>query len=267
MSPFQLVLVGTFMELTIFACEVPTGIVADVYSRRLSTVIGYLVMGASIVFCGAVAAPWAVIAAWSLWARGYTFTSGATDAWLADEIGVENVQPVYLQSAQVGRIAALAGIGASVAFGLVSLRLPVLVGGAVVVVLGMVLAAVMPETGFTRTPHEDARTALHELAATGVAGARLARATPVLLLLLGISAFWGAWSEAYDRLGDAHLIRDVGLPTFAGLSSVVWFGVIGVASLVFTLCVARPVNRRLQHAARPLVTRILLVANAGLVAT
>ena len=33
MSPLQLVLVGTFMELTIFVCEVPTGIVADVVSR------------------------------------------------------------------------------------------------------------------------------------------------------------------------------------------------------------------------------------------
>ena len=30
MSPLQLVLVGTFMELTVFFFEVPTGIVADV---------------------------------------------------------------------------------------------------------------------------------------------------------------------------------------------------------------------------------------------
>ena len=77
MSPLQLVLVGTFMELTIFVCEVPTGIVADVVSRKLSIVIGYLVMGAAIVFCGAVAQPWAVMVAWSVWGFGYTFTSGA----------------------------------------------------------------------------------------------------------------------------------------------------------------------------------------------
>ena len=104
MSPLQLVLVGTFMELTIFVCEVPTGIVADVVSRKLSIVIGYLVMGAAIVFCGVVAQPWAVMAAWSVWGFGYTFTSGATDAWLADEIGVENVRPVYLRAAQVARL-------------------------------------------------------------------------------------------------------------------------------------------------------------------
>jgi DHA3 family tetracycline resistance protein-like MFS transporter len=107
MSPLQLVLVGTFMELTIFVCEIPTGIVADVVSRRLSIVVGYLVMGAAIVFCGLVAEAWAVMAAWSLWGLGYTFTSGAEDAWLADEIGVEHVQPVYLRSAQIGRLTAL----------------------------------------------------------------------------------------------------------------------------------------------------------------
>src|SRR5712691_5335121 len=122
MSPLQLVLVGTFMELTIFVCEVPTGIVADVYSRRLSTIVGYLVMGAAIVFCGLVAQPWAVMASWALWGFGYTFTSGAKDAWLADEIGVENVRPVYLRSAQIGRAVALVAIGCSVALALVSLR-------------------------------------------------------------------------------------------------------------------------------------------------
>src|SRR5437588_10416040 len=101
MSPLQLVLVGTFMELTIFVFEVPTGIVADVYSRRLSTVIGVLVMGFAIVFTGLVPEAWAVIVGWSAWGFGYTFTSGAADAWLADEIGVANVRPVYLRSAQI----------------------------------------------------------------------------------------------------------------------------------------------------------------------
>ncbi|HEY5872232.1 MAG TPA: hypothetical protein VIT46_03255, partial [Gaiellaceae bacterium] len=40
MSPLELVLVGTVMELAVFLFEVPTGIVADTTSRRLSIVIG-----------------------------------------------------------------------------------------------------------------------------------------------------------------------------------------------------------------------------------
>ncbi len=266
MSPLQLVLVGTFMELTIFVCEVPTGIVADVVSRRLSTIVGYLVMGAAIVFCALVAQPWAVMAAWSLWGFGYTFTSGAEDAWLADEIGVENVQPVYLRSAQVARVTALVAIGCSVALGLVSLRLPVLVGGLVIGAVGIVLARVMPETGFRPAPRDEAETALRSFTTTGRAGARLVRQTPVLLLILAITTSWGAWSEAYDRLGEAHIIRDVGLPGFAGFSFVVWFGVISAASLLLALLVARPANRRLQNAPRQTVTHVLLFADVALIA-
>ena len=266
MSPLQLVLVGTFMELTIFVCEVPTGIVADVVSRRLSGIVGYLVMGAAIVFCALVAQPWAVMAAWSLWGFGYTFTSGAEDAWLADEIGVENVQPVYLRSAQVARVTALVAIGCSVALGLVSLRLPVLVGGLVIGAVGIVLALVMPETGFRPAPRDEAESALRSFTTTGRTGARLVRQTPMLLLILAITASWGAWSEAYDRLGEAHIIRDVGLPGFAGFSFVVWFGVISAASLLLALFVARPANRRLQNASRQTVTRVLLFADVALIA-
>lgn len=267
MSPLQLVLVGTFMELTIFVCEVPTGIVADVVSRKLSIVVGYLVMGAAIVFSGAVAQPWAVMVAWSVWGFGYTFTSGATDAWLADEIGVENVRPVYLRSAQVGRVCALVAIGGSVALGLLSLRVPVIVGGMVIAATDVVLAFVMPEHGFRPAHRDEAASTVRTMVGTGRAGARLVRRTPVLLLILAISAFWGAWSEAFDRLGEAHVIRDVGLPSFAGLSFIVWFGVISAASLLLSLLVARPANRRLSEAPRQTITRVLLFADLALIAT
>jgi MFS transporter, DHA3 family, tetracycline resistance protein len=267
MSPLQLVLVGTFMELTIFLCEIPTGIVADLVSRRLSIVIGYIVMGGSIVFCALVAEPWAVIAAWSAWGLGYTFTSGAADAWLADEIGVENVRPVYLRAAQIGRVTALAAIAGSVALGLVSLHLPLLAGGIVIGTVGLALALVMPERGFRPAARDNPEHAPRSFVATGKAGARLVRRTPVLLLILAIAASWGAWSEAYDRLGEAHLLRDVGLPGFAGLSFVVWFGVISAASLLLSLLVARPANRRLENASQETVTRVLWAANAALIGT
>jgi MFS transporter, DHA3 family, tetracycline resistance protein len=265
MSPLQLILVGTFMELTVFLFEVPTGIIADVYSRRLSVVIGTVVMGAAIVIVGAVPDAWAVIGAWSLWGFGYTFTSGAADAWLADEIGLDNVRPVYLRSAQIGRIAGLVTIGASVALALVALWLPIVVGGAVFVVVGAALAVLMPETGFRPAPREETEGAVRAMARTGRTGARLVRRTPVLLLILAISASWGAWSEGYDRLGEAHVIRDVGLPSFLGLSFVVWFGVIAAASLLLAIFVAQPANRRLEHVRQETVTRVLLALDLLLI--
>ena len=49
MNPLQLVLTGTILEATIFLFEVPTGIVADVYSRRLSILIGIALIGGAFL--------------------------------------------------------------------------------------------------------------------------------------------------------------------------------------------------------------------------
>ena len=56
LNPLQLVLVGTVLEATAFLCEVPTGVVADVYSRRLSIIIGYLMIGGLLFGCAKYAA-------------------------------------------------------------------------------------------------------------------------------------------------------------------------------------------------------------------
>jgi len=77
LSPLQLVLVGTVLEATCFLFEVPTGIVADLYSRRLSIIIGFLLIGAGFILEGSVPTFAAVLATQVLWGIGYTFTSGA----------------------------------------------------------------------------------------------------------------------------------------------------------------------------------------------
>ena len=45
LNPFELVMVGTLMELTVLIFEVPTGVVADIYSRRLSILTGFALLG------------------------------------------------------------------------------------------------------------------------------------------------------------------------------------------------------------------------------
>jgi DHA3 family tetracycline resistance protein-like MFS transporter len=45
MNPIQLVLVGTVLEATVFLLELPTGVVADVCSRRLSVIVGTVLAG------------------------------------------------------------------------------------------------------------------------------------------------------------------------------------------------------------------------------
>src|SRR5215510_14843319 len=49
LSRLQLVLVGTVLEAVIFVFEIPTGVVADVYSRRLSVIIGAFLVGVGFI--------------------------------------------------------------------------------------------------------------------------------------------------------------------------------------------------------------------------
>ena len=156
LSPLQLVLMGTAMEGAVFLFEIPTGVVADTYSRRLSLVIGYLGTGVAWVAVGLVSAPWLIIALWAAWGLAYTFTSGAEEAWITDEVGVENVATVFLRGARYGQAGAIVGLLLQVAVGVVSLRAGVILGGVFTIACGLAAIAFMPETGFRRRPRPSA---------------------------------------------------------------------------------------------------------------
>ncbi|TMK94640.1 MAG: MFS transporter [Actinobacteria bacterium] len=262
LSPLQLVLMGTVMEAAVFVSEVPTGILADAYSRRASIVVSLLVQGIAIAIVGVAPTAGVAIAAWALWGFGYTFMSGAYEAWITDEVGVAKVGPVFLRGTRLSYAGALVGLGAQVAIALYSLRAAVVAAGAVTVLAGMVSAAVMPETGFRRRPREERGSALRELSGAAVTSGRYIRAQPLLLLLLGITFFAGMSSEAFDRLWEAHFIRDVGLPAVGSLDSVVWFGLFGAAALVAGLVASTYLIRRFDRAASPTLVRTLVVLTA-----
>jgi MFS transporter, DHA3 family, tetracycline resistance protein len=261
MSPLELVLVGTVMELSIFVFEVPTGIVADTTSRRLSIVIGNVIMGVAFIVVGAFPDVWPILAGYALWGFGYTFTSGAMDAWLADEVGDQRLTGVYLRGAQVGRAFTIAGTAASVGLALVDIRLPIVLGGLGTMVLAAFYAGWMPETGFRPAPREG-RSSFSHMAETGRSGVRLVRSRPALLAILGVAAFAGMWTESYDRLWQAHLIEDVGLPALGGLDPVVWFGILGVLGTLLSIVVAVPLERRLEDAPVAGIARTLTVLYA-----
>jgi DHA3 family tetracycline resistance protein-like MFS transporter len=265
MSPLELVLVGTVMELTVFCFEVPTGIVADTYSRRLSIVIGNVVMGLAFVLVAGFAEVAPILVAYVVWGIGWTFTSGAMDAWLADETGEERYAPIVLRGAQVGRLATVLGIVASVGLALVDLRLPILLGALGTVALAGFYALCMPETGFRPLPREG-RGTLATMVMTGREGVGVVRARPVLLAILGVAALGGMWSESFDRLWQAHLILDVGLPDLGGLDPVVWFGILGVVGMVLSIAVAVPLGRRLAAAGRATLVRWLFALDCVLAA-
>jgi DHA3 family tetracycline resistance protein-like MFS transporter len=260
MSPLQLVLVGTVMEGAVFLFEIPTGAFADAYGRRRSIVVSLVIQGGATMLLGAVASFPVIAAAWAFWGFGYTFQSGAYEAWITDEVGTDAVGPVFLHGTRLGFAGGLVGLGASVALATWSLQAAVIAGGALEVACGIACIAVMPETGFVRRPSRPRREALDELASTTATAGRFVRAQPLLLLILAISLLEGASSEAFDRLREAHFIRDVGLPAIWSLDPIVWFGLFGACSAVIGLAGSTLLIRRFERAPAPARTLLALTA-------
>jgi MFS transporter, DHA3 family, tetracycline resistance protein len=257
LSPLQLVLMGTAMEGAVFLFEIPTGVVADTYSRRLSLVIGYLGTGAAWVAVGLVSAPWLIIALWGAWGLAYTFTSGAEEAWITDEVGVENVATVFLRGARYGQAGAVVGLLLQVAIGVVSLRAGVILGGVFTIACGLAAILFMPETGFRRRPRAERGSALSELRTTATAGVRYAWAAPVIVLLIGAELFMGASAEAFDRLKEAHFLRDVGLPAIGHLDPVVWFGSFWLAGMILNIAAIGSLIKRVERGGRQTVAQLI----------
>lgn len=261
LNPFQLVLVGTVLELTAFIAEVPTGIIADVYSRKLSIIVGFVIVGIGFVVEGAIPQFWAVLVAQVIWGIGITFLSGALEAWIADEVGEQNAGKAFLRGSQFGRAGALVGIGVSVVLGSIALYVPILVGGALLIGLAILLAFIMPETGFKPKPREDRNTFQH-IGYTFREGISLVRSRRILVTLLIAAAFFGAFSEGFDRLWTPHLL-EFEIPYF---EPIVWLGIIDAISLALGIVVTEYVTRRVNTNEQALVARALQFVIALLMA-
>jgi DHA3 family tetracycline resistance protein-like MFS transporter len=263
LDPLQLVLVGTALEAAYFLFEIPTGVVADVYSRRLSIILGVFFLAAGALLTGAVPSFIVILLAQGVMAIGYTFLSGATTAWLADEVGEANIGAILLRSGQISRLTGLAGIALSGLLASLALNLPYLVGGGLLLMLGLALLLIMPEHGFKPKPNAE-RNTWQNMWRGFRAGAVVMRATPIMLLLLGVEFFMGASSEGLDRLGDAHLLQNFTFPSFGNLQPVIWFSILGVVGSLVSLIIVEPLRQRLEVMSRDpaLTARGLLTLGA-----
>ena len=240
MDPLQLVLVGTVLEAAYLFFEVPTGVIADVYSRRLSIILGYLIVGVAFMLEGSVPLFGVILLAEVIRAVGEACLSGATQAWLADEACEDRVGALFVRGAQLRRVCGLLGIGASVGLASVHLTLPIVLGGGLSVALAVFLLLVMPERGFRAHQQPDSVGAVDGLFQTATLGLRQLRQRPLLLIFLALAAAVGASSEGFDRLWEAHFLASFAFPDLGALEPVVWFGILEAGAL----CWASSASRR-----------------------
>lgn len=260
LNPLQLVLVGTVLETSCFLCQVPTGALADLYSRRLAVIVGVVIIGLGFVLEGSVPNFWVIAGSMIFYGVGATFMSGAQEAWLADEIGEEHVSRVFLRAAQMGQAGSILGALLSVALASVRLNLPVVVGGVLLVCLGLFLVLVMPESGFQPAAREE-RQSWRALGQTFQAGFRAAWTSPIVLLILGVGLGYGLASEGVDRLSLPHLQSDFSIPALGPFAPVVWFGLISVLGNLLIIGATELVQRRLKLDNPRVMIRVLMALN------
>jgi DHA3 family tetracycline resistance protein-like MFS transporter len=175
---------------------------------------------------------------------------------------------VYLRGSQLGNLGALVGLGIGALLAQVALALPLIIGGLIFGFLALAIALLMPEAGFTRTPAAE-RESWRQLLGTARSGFQTVRTQPILLTMLVITAFVGAWSESFDRLWTKHLVDNFTLPTIpvpalGELDWVAWFAIIQAIGLLLSLGVSEIVRRRVDTANQQRLVGALTVINGML---
>ena len=245
LTPLQLVLTGTTLEVTAFLFEIPTGVLADVYSRRLSTILGVALIGVAFYVEGLFPVLSAVLLAQVVWGVGWTFISGAHDAWIADEIGPDQAAPLYLRATSLGLLGNLLAIPASVALARFGLQIPFIVGGSLCLVLALLLSILMPERGFK--PFADAeRQSWSGMRETLRQGMGLVRGKPALMAFMTAGIFVGLYSEGFDRLTEAHFLTNFEFPSIPLIDVVLWFGLIRAGRILLAVAATEVARRRIR---------------------
>ena len=263
LTPVQLVLVGTTLEISAFVFEIPTGVVADAYSRRLSIIVGYVLMGIGFLVEGFFPAFLPILLAQIIWGLGYTFTSGASQAWISDEIGEEPANQLFLRATRVGLVASLLGMALAMLIGANNVALPIQVGAVGVMAIGFVLVFIMPETGFHPTPKED-RDNWQHMWHTFNEGLKSVRARPRLMSILGVGLFYGLYSEGFDRLWVKHLLDNFDIPVLFGNNQVAFFATLRIASSIMTILVLHFVEKRVDSGSPLAIGHATLFVTGGI---
>ena len=137
--------------------EIPTGVVADTLGRRISFLLSVSVLGATTLMYVGLAQVGAGVVGFALvsvlMGLGFTFYSGAMEAWLVDALAATGyrglLDRVFARGQQITGAAMLVGTVGGGLLGQIDLSIPYLVRSGLLVAVFVVAYAVMHDVGFT----------------------------------------------------------------------------------------------------------------------
>jgi MFS family permease len=251
--------------------EIPTGVVADTRGRRVSFLLSEstLVVG-TLAYVGVAAIHGGLLLfcmAGVILGLGYTFYSGAVEAWLVDALKATGYQHeldgVFAKASTVSSIAMIVGTVGGGLLGQVNLSFPYIARAGLILIAFAVGFRTMHEIGFTpRTMRLQGIVGeMRKVARVGITYGW--RAPAVRLLVMESFLTWGFFSWAWYAW-QPYFLKLYGKEDAIWLSGLIaaLFAVAGIAGNALVGRLARPGRRR---------TTILLgtaaVSTATMVAT
>ncbi len=226
LSNFEAFTANAFFTAGMVIFEVPTGIVADTVGRRFSYLVGTVTLTIATLLYVLL---WQVEAAFWWWAivsimlgLGFTFFSGAVEAWLVDALaatGFDGELEAVLGRGQVATgIAMLVGsIGGGVLAAAFSLGVPFLVRAAALIIMFVVAYRLMFDIGFTPEKGQRPLAEMRKIAKAGVDfGWRVPAVKWLMVEVLftggvGIYAFYALQPYLLELYGDPEAYSIAGL--------------------------------------------------------
>lgn len=218
---FQVMLVNTAFTLSQLVCEVPTGVVADTIGRRASILfaMGTLVVS-TLLYVATPAFGWGMVGfvgASILLGVGYTFQTGAVEAWVVDALdGTGSTVPterVFARGQIAFGVGMLSGSILGGLLGQIDLSWPFILRAILLVVEFGVVWALVFDIGFERRPLSAATfgAETRRILATGVRYGMKNRVVRPLFLVSGLSglffmfAFYAWQPYVLDLLGADYV--------------------------------------------------------------
>jgi len=238
LSFFEVFVANAAFSAGMVVFEVPTGVVADTLGRRVSFLLSVAVLGATTLMYVGLAQIEAGVVAFAVvsvgMGLGFTFYSGAMEAWLVDALAMTGfrgaLDNVFARGQQVTGAAMLVGTVGGGLLGQIDLAIPYLVRSVLLAAVFVIAYVVMHDLGFT--PRRVTAAELPgEIARNARAGVAFGWAQPPLRLLMLaallqtgflIWAFYASQPYLLDLLGSdaiwvAGLVAaGIALSTIAG---------------------------------------------------
>ena len=272
LSPGQLVLLGVALEVAALISETPTGVVADVYSRRRSVVLAQLIMGIAFIWAFASTNFWVILPAQALIGFGWTFRTGADTAWVTDElkggsaVDDDEIERLLLRRHRWGIALSLIVGPVTIALGWwQSVRWVGIAIGIVYILLGAWMAVAMTEEHFTPARDRDVG-----LLQTFQDGLNAIRVRPRLRVLVVVTFLFYLGADVFDRLGYVHFLDSAGLDDVSeGGESLLVLGILFFVLALGGLLVNRVAEHYLgsgKGVVRLAVTLLVVATLGGLIA-